>query len=318
MEPDGFELVPAFLSSIAAGLSAFTAIKSYKVAREAKTIAERGILAEHHSEAVDIFIDTLSGYKEISSEVFEKANYLITDWQRLVDQYDDTTFAGDNPRPLRHVLLNLGRMLASYAIEKSGFERFSDDLDAVIFHGLPEGSAVEYAALMLKGDHKYAPYEETFGTINIRQQIKESDAFKFGVYQLKNRLSEQSLKEYLQSSWSEGGALAEYHKLVVSLNDPLDRLKWNLDRLRLKLHYSPYKLEDNPQLNLKVDDLVVCIDVLKECSLERVCWASEKGKATSAVSSCKDDYLEELVYISAMLQTTIKISNKFFSLKAPD
>lgn len=315
MESSGFELVPAFLSTIAAGLSAFAAVRSYKVASETKTIAERGILAEHHSEAVDAFIDTLSGYKEISCEVFEKANCLITDWQRLIDQYDDTTFAGDNPRPLRHVLLNLGRMLASYAIEKNGFERFSDDLNAVIFHGLPEGSAVEYAALLLEGDNKYAPYEETFGAVSIRRQIKEANAFKFGVYQLKNRLSEQSLKAYLQSSWSEGGALAEYHELLVSLNEPLDRLRWNLDRLRLKLHYSSYKLEDNPQLNIKVDDLIVCIDVLKESSLEKVCWPSEKGNATSAISSCKDDYIEELVYISAMLQVMTKVSDKFFSLE---
>lgn len=314
LDADNLNLIPSFLSVVAAAFSTYAAFKSYSVAKETKRIAERNIIAEHHRPAVESLYELILEFESVSEGLFRSGRDLRERWPRTLKSLDNKKDAGKDPRPLNHVVDNLGEMLAAYAFERESVSCIFQNISSVLSNGVGVESESEFRELLEVGGGSCPDYEVTFGLPDAGEGIQNAPAFKFAIYQLRARLTEAKLRSFLVNGWAEGGYISQYYKIFEEASYRLEAISKGLEALRFKLKLSTYKLEDNPELSQRISDFEFCVEFLQECGLELI-DDPDISKSFGSDRYSKDCLIEHLAYLSGLAHALLELENRFFSLR---
>lgn len=274
-----FDLVPSVMSALASLGSAVAAFWALRISKQAQSASEQSALAIHHGSAAVALSNAVDELK-INVENFSDLAYdTWSTWSWEIEKLDHREAGGKNPRPLRHVLTDSSEMLVGHAIGKSHGPRFVHavrKMFAIIRDGVPSLSEKEYESLLIQADGEYADFSSTFGSPSLREAITHSPAFRWAIYQIQRRISDQELCEFWNGAWKEDGRLkqlqAAHERIKPSLQSVLTMLKSE----KAKLAHTVFPLEMNPSLYAKYVRLLDVVEVLSDdCGLNMVEGYSE-------------------------------------------
>jgi len=304
-EIDWWEFVPAIASAIASIAAAVAAIYSSKVARDTKKLSEQTALATHHQSAITILSETIKEFEKASTELAELGYTIRTNWAWKVERESNspnTKYAGENPRPIRHVLQNAANMLVNYAAKERRYETLHSELISGLRGGVGRLDDEEFEALLKKADHSYTDIELVFGEPSIYGEIGQSLSCKWVFDQLRRRVPAKSWSKMWQDAWLIDGELWKYEQKFNELLPTFIALREKLIKEKDRLSFSTLPLYLNTELFDRYRTTITLLTrLIEDCSLD------------SLVNYRKNSYgdaIELIVYCFAIMMLTRRINNK--------
>ena len=258
------EFLPSALAAVASIAAAFAALGSLRVGREAKRLAEKAALADHHSAAVALLSEELISVNEYTSSLVRLSRRLWIDWSSEIGALDELEKGGVDPRPLRHVLGNGVEMLVAHGKEKNGYRGVGRNAFSIVRDGINQLDDVEYAKLLQIADKTYSDFEATFGKPKQQELISEARAFRWVIYQLQKRIGMQQWRDVWKKGWSDDGWLTRYKKEYEEVSPMLRETMSKIKREKVRLSNSTFPLNSNPKLAAKFDLLLEVLEIVDE------------------------------------------------------
>ncbi|OOV88029.1 hypothetical protein [Oceanospirillum linum] len=314
---DIINLIPAGFSALATCFAAFATFKAYQVAKESKNIAEKSLIASEHEEAKDVFFESFSDFELMTSRLFNLGRDIREYWTRKFDLFDDknSEHAGEDPRPLRHVLSNAAEMLAKHSMARGRSDSYYFDYLIDVLNGdFGDLNLKEYYSLLERADGCYLGYESIFGEPKRDESIELSEAFRFSIYQLKYRTSTDDLRKFISDGWSRYGFLRLYYDEFIKCQIGFESIARSLTEQKNKLKFSYVKLDDNVDLSANMERLARCVSLVLNCG-----FGVFEQHIEDDWSDLPDFSHEELIgYILFQVAITyilLEVENQFFQLQ---
>ena len=262
-----YEIVPAFLSAVAAIAAAIAAIYSLRINTRSIALAESTALASHHNSASSKYFEIVRALYEATEELNEISYKLRIEWAKEIELKDERKLGGCNPRPLRHVLSDSSEMLASYGMNTKYWGPYTNRaILSVIRDGLGEMTDQEYQMLLDKADGQYQGFEGIFGTPSKTSRISLEPAFRFACYQLMKRVKSEEWGRIWKDAWLENGWLSKYKSEYLKVKPVFENARNSLMAERSRLGHSSFPLSCNTELSNKYDELLNILHHLIEDS----------------------------------------------------
>ena len=300
------DVVPSIMSAVAGVAAAVAAFVSLKISKQAKNIAEQSALAIQHNSAAIALSEAIDNLKESTKELFDLADEVFTEWAREIEKNDDKLDAGNDPRPLRHVLTNATEMLVTHAIEsRKSYRHVHRLMYSIVRDGVLNLNDSEYEILLKKGDGTYLDFENTFGKPSIREIISESKAFRWAFYQLTKRVKALDWKDVWNKAWLNDGRLSTYEDKYNKVKPTIEAINKSLKSEKTKLAHTVLPLESNTSLSSIYADIIsITESLIEDCNLE----------AVQPYRSCffEPDFIELVVYSMGVVLLTTKVVDELY------
>lgn len=296
--------IPSAMSAIAAVAAAVAAIVALNVSRRANALSEKSMLAVHHHAAALELSNSIGNISKSTKDLSRIANNLWEDWSREIESKDDLSKGGQNPRPLRHVLINGSKMLANHGALKGKWSRHAQhSMFSIVRNGIGILSESEYDVLLKKADGTYSDFESTFGYPAANKKISDSDAFRWVCHQLAKRVSPVSWREVWGEAWLVDGWLNRYRTEFSKVRPILEQEFSSLRQEKDSIEYTVLPLAFNPVLHEKYEIILAKLEILLEgCDLELMeayrDWSYDEDVSQLVLYSMGIAYLTENILIS--------------------
>ncbi len=303
------EVLPSFLSACASVAAAITAIAALKISRESKTLATHSALATFHNSASLGLTQAVEELKAPINEISQYAYRCLVSWSIEIEKYDERSDAGDNPRPLRHVLFDCIKMLTHHAREKaSGGGHPHTTMFDIVRNGGPQPVEDEYEKLLKIADHCYGSFESVFGKPSSNVRISNAQAFRWSFFQLSKRVALSKWIDNWNHAWNESGRIIHLEKMLKSLRPKFEKVRSSLLVEESKLANTVFPLHVNERLQTKYGALKKILDTLLiDCDLEQLKVYRDSGLEVDAI--------ELVLYTLGLIELLSQLENDLFRIQ---
>ncbi len=269
---DWFEVIPSSMSAVASVAAAVAAIASWRVSRQAASVAESTALATHHSSASLIYVEEVKKLNQICHDFDNATNTVVNTWPKVFEPFDNKERGGVDPRPIRHVLYNGSRLLADHALGDARFRGAgSNTILLPIRNGMTGINESEYTKLLKKADETISSFEETFGRPFKSQSIADSLAFRWVYYQLAKRVDVKDWQYAWTDAWLEGSCLTHYQYEYQRIKPEFIASRDRLRNEKEKLMHTAFPITRSKSLSNNYDQILTALDFLiEDCDPELI------------------------------------------------
>lgn len=303
------ELITSLTSSITTIAACVAAFLSLKVSRESRDITKQIALANHHLSIATELSFALKELKKSLGNLANISSFLLSKWAREIEKKEIKNTAGDNPRPIRHVLNDTAEMLANHSQKASKDKGYIHSvLFSIVVNGGPDISQKEYQSLLSTADGYYGSFEDKFGQASSKHNISESKAFRWSFSQLTKRMKKEDWKQIWQESLADEGYLNRFKKEVLSTSPKIEEIRNKLTIEKSRINLSTLPLSSDKKLSLTYNKLESILNNFDECVnfeyLEEDFFAYEDG------------YLEVILYSIGMMKLIENLYEEICIIKA--
>lgn len=264
------EFIPSIASAVAAVAAAYAALRSLQVSRESRVIAEQQALATHHGRAAEVLSESVEKVLKALEPLVDVAHEINSRWTRDIEEYDRRRMGGEDPRPLRHVLYDIGEMLYEHSSHGGkDVEGVMHSLFCIVRDAPPVEGDGEWGKLRSKADNTYTGFVSVFGKPKYNMPITSANAFRWSYFQLSRRVEDTDWLKVWDEAWAMSGVIFRYEQAYEEAKSVIGEAQKNLIREKKRIAHSAIPLERDPDLAEKYNEALSVIGVLEErCPLD--------------------------------------------------
>lgn len=303
-----YEFVPSVASSIAAMAAAYAAFRSLSISREARNVAEQAALAAHHGSAAEVLSQAIDDAVDVSKSLYEETLNIHTKWPSAIQSFDVRERGGVNPRPLRHVLSEIGDLLYKHSsLNGKKFTHARSGMFSIVRDAPPIETEEEWERLLSKADGIYPDFSSTFGDPKTGKRITSSNAFRWAFFQLHRRVNSDDWLKVWRRAWSNDGEIVKYHREHEKAKEVLENIHKNLVREKKRIAHSAMPLGRSPELSAKYNKTLAILEALKDdCSIDIVEWYKDE--------KYKDMALPLVIFVVSLAVFSMNLINELYGL----
>lgn len=266
---DWLELIPSFLSAIAAIAAAVAAFQAVKIGKRSAEIAKETALATNHSSAV---LEYTKALKELqnTNDFVNAASDLKTYWPKTIDQYDTVDKSGDQYiTRVRHIMNNACETLVEYSIERGKKHLIGQCIFSIVINGMGELSEEENKRVKKEESSDIQSGEYGHWKPSPSSDLRYSPIFRNYCYCLITRIKQEDWERTWSAAWEEDGWITHYQTEYMKIKPIFEKAYNTLQNEKNKLDHGIFPINKNPDLAQKYEKLLFALEVfIKDCSLD--------------------------------------------------